>query len=304
VADGTTLNYAPSPLTPPADATTYAPSKLPSAPGNYGPQIPPGVTITPAQISRGIISNESGGRTNVVSPQGAVGYGQIMPGTFKQYARPGENINNPADNIAVHNRIIADYNARWPNDPARVAVAYFSGPGNVSKPGSPTPWIKNTSDVNENVSKYVANALAKMGGPAGGTAVAASAPPAAALSSPANVGLALAALNAPTGGTKSTMDNLQSTFGGGGGGGDSNVAPMNLEAQQAAAAMGNARQAQIAAMAPQLMTASRQMGGLQGIRNAPSLGSTMSYQGGQMMPMATTPATPGTTLNSTGGLYG
>ena len=288
--------YAPSPLTAPADATTYAPSRMPTP---MGPTIPPGVTITPAQISKGIISNESGGR-NVVSPQGARGPGQIMPATFRQYARPGESIDNPADNLAVHNRIIADYNARWPNDPARVAVAYFSGPGNVAPPGSPTPWIRNVSDVNESVAKYVANATAKMGGPA----VAAGAPAAVPSAQPANVGMALAALSAPTGGpgAKSTMDNLQSTFAGGGG--DSAPPPMNLEGQQAAASMGNARQAQIAALAPQLMMATRQMGGLQGARGAPSLGSTMSYQGGQTMPMANAAPTPGTTLNSTGALYG
>jgi hypothetical protein len=112
-------------------------------------------------ISQGIIANESGGQ-NLVSPQGAIGPGQIMPGTFAQYARPGEKISNPADNMAVHQRIISDYAQRWPGDPARIATAYFSGPGNVSPPGSPTPWIRNVHDVNENVSKYVSNALSSM----------------------------------------------------------------------------------------------------------------------------------------------
>jgi hypothetical protein len=300
VADDTT--YAPSNLGGAQPPPVYAPSPLPSAPGNYGPQIPPGVTITPAQISKGIISNESGGR-NVVSPQGARGPGQIMPATFRQYARPGESIDNPADNLAVHNRIIADYNARWPNDPARVAVAYFSGPGNVSPPGSPTPWIHNTSDVNESVAKYVANATAKMGGPAGGTATAAAAPAA----QPANVGSALAALNAPTGGTgtKSTMDNLNS-MAGGGGGGESSPPPLDLQTQQIAAASGNARQQQLAMQGAQLAAALRSKPGLMG-PSGPS--STQTMMGGAVIPMAIpsptlgSPPPPGTTLNSTG-LYG
>jgi hypothetical protein len=290
--------YAPSPLGGAQPPPVYAPSPLPSAPGNYGPQIPPGVTITPAQISKGIISNESGGR-NVVSPQGARGPGQIMPATFKQYARPGESIDNPADNLAVHNRIIADYASRWPNDPARVAVAYFSGPGNVSPPGSPTPWKRNVGDVNESVAKYVANATAKMGGPAGGTAVAAT--PAAAPAQPANVGTAIAALSMPTGGTgtKSTMDNLESVAGGGGGGG-SEPAPLDLQTQQAAAAGGNARQQQLAMQGAQLAAALRGQGGLKG---APGPSSTQTMMGGQIIPMANPAPTPGTTLNSTG-LYG
>lgn len=287
MADG----YQPSSLPGAPPPPAYAPSSIPAASGNYGPQIPAGVTITPAQISKGIISNESGGR-NVTSPQGAVGPGQIMPGTFNQYARPGENIHNPADNLAVHNRIIADYASRWPNDPARVAVAYFSGPGNVSPPGSPTPWIRNSSDVNENVAKYVANATAKMGGPAG-TSTAAAAP--AAPAQPANIGSALAALNTPTGGTKSTMQNLEGMASQ-----DSSQPPQpqnNLQGQMAAAA-GDPRQAQLAAQGAQLMAALRLRGGI-----TPTAGpaSTMSYQGGQMIPMPIAAPTPGTTLNSTGG---
>ena len=51
---------------------------------------------------------------------------------------PAKNLNNPHDNLAIHNRIMDDYKRRWPGDPARQAVAYFSGPGNVAPPGSAT----------------------------------------------------------------------------------------------------------------------------------------------------------------------
>jgi hypothetical protein len=158
-------------------------------------------------------------------------------------------------------------------------------------------------------STYTSGAYKKfLNGADAATATAPSSPAAAvAPPSPANVGMALAALNAPTGGpgTKSTMDNLQQALGGGGG--ESAPPPMDLQNQQAASAIGNARQAQIAAMAPQLMAATRARGSLQG---APGMASTLSYQSGQAMPMAIPAATPGapqppgTTLNSTGGLYG
>jgi hypothetical protein len=311
VADDT--GYQPSNLGGAPPAPTYAPSPLPGPPGSYGPQIPPGVTITPAQISKGILSNESGGNPNVrTSPQGAVGIGQILPATAKPYMRPGESLSNPADNLAIHNRIIADYAARWPNDPARVAGADVSGPGNVSPPGSPTPWIRNTSDVNESVAKYVANATAKMGGPAGGTATAtASTPtqPGAPAAQQGGIGAAIAALNAPTGGpgTKSTADNLSSMAGGGGGGGGSAPPPLDLQAQQAAAAQGNARQMMLAQQGAQLAAALRGAGGARG---SPGPASTMAYMGGQTIPMPVAsptpgaPQPPGTTLNSTGGLYG
>jgi hypothetical protein len=143
-----------------------------------------------------------------------------------------------------------------------------------------------------------------MGAGSGATLPATGAQPAAPAAAPANVGLALAALNSGTGGpgTKSTMDNLQSMAGGGGG--ESAPAPLDLQPQQAASAMGNVRQAQIAAMAPQLMAASRARGGLQGM---PGPASSLNAQGIPMPIAASTPGAPqppGTTLNSTGGLYG
>src|SRR5262249_43129458 len=75
-------------------------------------------------------------------------------------------IDNPKDNYAVGQRILADYEQRWPNDPARVATAYFSGPGNVAGPGSTTPWVHDYQDANgKNVSGYVSDGLDRMGAP-------------------------------------------------------------------------------------------------------------------------------------------
>lgn len=89
---------------------------------------------------------------------------QIKPDTFAQYAKPGESIDNPKDNIAVGNRIVDDYAKRWPNDPARVAVAYFSGPGNVAPSTSSTPYLHDTHDANNKyVSAYVSDVLNRMG---------------------------------------------------------------------------------------------------------------------------------------------
>lgn len=99
------------------------------------------------------------------SIDGAVGNHQIMPDTFALYAKPGEDVHNAADNAAVYKRIIDDYKQRYNGDPARIAVAYFSGTGNVSPPGSPNPWITNTHDGNNNyVSKYVSDVMGRVGG--------------------------------------------------------------------------------------------------------------------------------------------
>ena len=124
--------YAPSPLPGPlrrdsqgrTDSTVPANVPTPTRRLSLPPSVPMGVTITPCSASRGDHVQRKRRSECRQSRQGARGPGADMPATFRQYARPGEDINNPADNMAVHNRIIADYASRWPNDPARVAVAY------------------------------------------------------------------------------------------------------------------------------------------------------------------------------------
>jgi hypothetical protein len=90
---------------------------------------------------------------------------QIQPETFKQYARLGENIDNADDNKAVGRRIIDDLSAKSGGDPARIAVGYFSGAGNIAPPGSPTPWKVDKADpTGKTVSSYVSDVLARVNG--------------------------------------------------------------------------------------------------------------------------------------------
>lgn len=117
-------------------------------------------------INDAILDQESGNNPAVAaSVNGAIGPGQIMPATFAQYAKPGEDIANPADNRTVANRIIDDLKQKYPDDPARVAVGYFSGPGNVAPAGSATPWINDAKDGNgKSVSSYVGDVTGRLSG--------------------------------------------------------------------------------------------------------------------------------------------
>ncbi len=132
-------------------------SPTPNAAPSPGMTAGSGTTPPVSQIAQAIFQQESGNNPGApTSVNGAVGPAQVMPSTFKQYARPGEDINNPQDNTAVGQRIISDLSLKTGGDPARIAVGYFSGPGNVAPPGSPTPWIHNTSDGNgTTVAQYV-----------------------------------------------------------------------------------------------------------------------------------------------------
>jgi hypothetical protein len=138
--------------------------------GAFGPTPLPG-TVAPDQMHAALIGQESGGRqtdaagNTLTSVDNAKGVGQILPATFAQYALPGENINNRQDNINVSQRITNDYYNRYGGDPARVAVAYFSGPNNVAPAGSPTPWINDTHDGNgKYVSSYVNDVQQRLSG--------------------------------------------------------------------------------------------------------------------------------------------
>jgi len=113
-----------------------------------------------------IHGQESGyGANTATSPTGAIGDMQIEPNTFRQFAQPGEQITNREDNIRVGKRILATYLQNYHGDAARAAVAYFSGPGNVSPPGSPQPFLQDRSDGHTTVSQYVAGIGRRMGDP-------------------------------------------------------------------------------------------------------------------------------------------
>lgn len=118
-----------------------------------------GVTgsVTNQAIKNAFWGQESGNRSNIRnSDKGAVGPGQVEPATFAAFAHPGEDITNPDANRAVSGRIIDKYMQDYNGDVSRVAVAYFSGPGNVAPPGSATPWIHDRSDGHTLTSQYVA----------------------------------------------------------------------------------------------------------------------------------------------------
>ena len=107
-----------------------------------------------------------GGKNTTTSVDNAHGDMQIIPDTFNRFALPGEKIDNPEDNKRVGHRILDYYAQKYNGDAARVAVAYFSGEGNVAPAGSPTPWKENRRDGQGTaVSQYVNGILTRLGHP-------------------------------------------------------------------------------------------------------------------------------------------
>ena len=119
--------------------------------------------FTAAQVDTAIHAQESGGASNArTSSRGAVGGHQISPGTFTQYRQDHEALHNARDNATVGLRIVTEMMSNYDNDPARVAVAYFAGPGNVSRAGAKYPWIIDANDGNISTSQYVARVLRRL----------------------------------------------------------------------------------------------------------------------------------------------
>jgi soluble lytic murein transglycosylase-like protein len=127
---------------------------------------PPEAPLDPKlqHIVAAIYGQESGSGANpATSTAGARGGMQIIPSTFNAYAKPGERIDDPADNKAVGERIIADLYRRANGDPGRVAVGYFSGPGNMTPLAFGTPWREDKVDTNgKSTSGYVADVLRRI----------------------------------------------------------------------------------------------------------------------------------------------
>ena len=104
------------------------------------------------------------GANTATSSAGARGPMQIEPATFAMFAAPGENIDNPQDNMKVGRRILQHYLTKYNGDMSRAAVAYYSGEGNVAPPDSPTPWIHNFAPEGApSVAQYVGQVGQRMG---------------------------------------------------------------------------------------------------------------------------------------------
>ena len=132
--------------------------------GNAGTAGTGSTAMPGGDIYGAVLGQESGNNDKVAdSSAGAIGPGQILPSTFNQYAKAGEDIRDPATNRAVSKRILDDYLQRYNGDVPRALTAYYSGPGNVAPAGSQAPWLADKQPKGgPSVSQYVRQTMGRM----------------------------------------------------------------------------------------------------------------------------------------------
>jgi soluble lytic murein transglycosylase-like protein len=95
-------------------------------------------------------------------PRSGTGPGQLVASTFRQYAKPGEDINNPEDNIRVGIRYLVALKQHYGGDLRRAYAAYNAGPGNVPKEG-PIPQRVQVEDITVYPAAFADKVIANLG---------------------------------------------------------------------------------------------------------------------------------------------
>jgi soluble lytic murein transglycosylase-like protein len=123
---------------PPRDAKTM----VRDAAGKYA--LPPAFVASVANV-------ESAFKTNAVSPKGAIGVMQLMPGTAKALAA---DPNDPEQNIDAGTRLLRELLIKYNGDVAKALAAYNAGPGAVDKYDGVPPYAETQNYVGKVIESY------------------------------------------------------------------------------------------------------------------------------------------------------
>lgn len=122
----------------------------------------------PALVRAVMGAESSGGKDTRTSPDGAMGHMQIIPATFKRFAKPGEAIDNPEHNVRVGARYLKFLSDRVGGDPFKIGAAYLSGEGNVDQWGIVNDDVKDAHGTRPSMhGKKIADAYRRLAGEGG-----------------------------------------------------------------------------------------------------------------------------------------
>lgn len=106
-------------------------------------------------LAHSVMDVESGGRTDVVSPKGAIGAMQLMPETAKGL---GVDPHDPAQNIEGGVKLLKQLTDHYGGDFNKAAAAYNAGQGAVDRAGG-VPQIPETQDYVKKINERIEGRL-------------------------------------------------------------------------------------------------------------------------------------------------
>lgn len=147
--------YAPAPAAPPpAAAVVSAPPEKALTTREMITEAAKQAGLPPALV-HSLVSAESGYRVKALSPKGAIGLMQLMPGTA---AALNADPYDPKQNVEAGVAYLKDLLARYEDDPHQVTkavAAYNAGPGAVDRYNGIPPYAETIQYVSRVVRQYM-----------------------------------------------------------------------------------------------------------------------------------------------------
>lgn len=103
------------------------------------------------KLVRSVISVESAWRPDAVSPKGAIGLMQLMPGTARMLSVDPKD---PVQNIEGGVKYLAQLSEKYSGDLEKILAAYNAGPGRVDKYGGIPPFKETEAYVKRVLKLY------------------------------------------------------------------------------------------------------------------------------------------------------
>jgi soluble lytic murein transglycosylase-like protein len=147
---------------PPAPELPAAPAPAPIAPKSPSKTIDPRTLVREAAVRNSlppafvasVAKIESAMKQNAVSPKGAIGVMQLMPGTAKALSA---DPHDTEQNIDAGTRLLRDLLIKYDGDVVKALAAYNAGPGAVDKYNGLPPYRETQDYVNKVIKDYQKN---------------------------------------------------------------------------------------------------------------------------------------------------